>query len=73
LHEKTEPKFFISPPFTIMSFLQLDALHVFVTGAAGGIGSAIVDEFLGKEPPWKAPYQIYFHKVIANSSLRTRL
>jgi NAD(P)-dependent dehydrogenase (short-subunit alcohol dehydrogenase family) len=30
-----------------MSFLQLDGLHVFVTGAAGGIGSAIVDEFLG--------------------------
>lgn len=30
-----------------MSFLELEALHVFVTGAAGGIGSAIVDEFLG--------------------------
>jgi hypothetical protein len=32
----------------IMSFLELEGLHVFVTGAAGGIGSAIVDEFLGK-------------------------
>ena len=30
-----------------MSFLELGGLHVFVTGAAGGIGSAIVDEFLG--------------------------
>jgi NAD(P)-dependent dehydrogenase (short-subunit alcohol dehydrogenase family) len=29
------------------SFLELEGLHVFVTGAAGGIGSAIVDEFLG--------------------------
>lgn len=37
-----------------MSFLQLDALHVFVTGAAGGIGSAIVDEFLGKQPPLRS-------------------
>jgi NAD(P)-dependent dehydrogenase (short-subunit alcohol dehydrogenase family) len=25
----------------------LEGLHVFVTGAAGGIGSAIVEEFLG--------------------------
>lgn len=31
---------------TRMSFLQLEGLHVFVTGAAGGIGGAIVDEFL---------------------------
>ncbi|KAJ8111856.1 hypothetical protein OPT61_g5645 [Boeremia exigua] len=30
------------------SFLQLRGLHVFVTGAAGGIGSAIVQEFLGQ-------------------------
>ncbi|KAF2127124.1 polysaccharide deacetylase family protein-like protein [Dothidotthia symphoricarpi CBS 119687] len=32
----------------MMSFLQLDGLHVFVTGAAGGIGSAIVEEFLAQ-------------------------
>jgi NAD(P)-dependent dehydrogenase (short-subunit alcohol dehydrogenase family) len=31
-----------------MSFLGLEGLHVFVTGAAGGIGSAAVDEFLSK-------------------------
>lgn len=31
-----------------MSFLELEGLHVFVTGAAGGIGSAIVEEFLGR-------------------------
>lgn len=30
------------------SFLGLDGLHVFVTGAAGGIGSQAVREFLGK-------------------------
>jgi nucleoside-diphosphate-sugar epimerase len=30
-----------------MSFLELEGLHVFVTGAAGGIGGAIVAEFLG--------------------------
>lgn len=30
-----------------MSFLGLQGLHVFVTGAVGGIGSALVDEFLG--------------------------
>lgn len=30
-----------------MSFLGLEGLHVFVTGAAGGIGSAMVEEFLG--------------------------
>ncbi|ORY12262.1 polysaccharide deacetylase family protein-like protein [Clohesyomyces aquaticus] len=29
-----------------MSFLGLEGLHIFVTGAAGGIGSAIVQEFL---------------------------
>ncbi|KAF2005023.1 polysaccharide deacetylase [Amniculicola lignicola CBS 123094] len=29
-----------------MSFLNIEGLHVFVTGAAGGIGTAIVDEFL---------------------------
>ncbi|EDU46990.1 polysaccharide deacetylase [Pyrenophora tritici-repentis] len=31
-----------------MSFLELEGLHVFVTGAAGGIGSAIVNEFLAQ-------------------------
>ncbi|KAH9881655.1 hypothetical protein IAQ61_000382 [Plenodomus lingam] len=34
-----------------MSFLGLQGLHVFVTGAVGGIGSALVDEFLAVEPP----------------------
>jgi hypothetical protein len=37
---------------TTMSFLELKGLHVFVTGAAGGIGSAIVEEFLGR---WQSP------------------
>ena len=32
----------------MQSFLQLEDLHVFVTGAAGGIGSAIVQEFLNQ-------------------------
>ncbi|OAK95771.1 NAD(P)-binding protein [Phaeosphaeriaceae sp. SRC1lsM3a] len=31
-----------------MSFLELEGLHVFVTGAVGGIGSAIVEEFLAQ-------------------------
>ena len=31
-----------------MSFLGLENLHVFVTGAAGGIGSEVVDEFLSE-------------------------
>lgn len=31
------------------SFLQLSGLHVFVTGAAGGIGSVIVQEFLEQD------------------------
>ncbi|KAF1839225.1 polysaccharide deacetylase [Decorospora gaudefroyi] len=31
-----------------MSFLELEGLHVFVTGGAGGIGSAIVKEFLAQ-------------------------
>lgn len=29
------------------SFLGLEGLHVFITGAAGGIGSQAVREFLG--------------------------
>lgn len=33
-----------------MSFLQLENLHAFVTGAAGGIGEAVVDELLGTQP-----------------------
>jgi NAD(P)-dependent dehydrogenase (short-subunit alcohol dehydrogenase family) len=31
-----------------MSFLGLEGYHVFVTGAAGGIGSQAVKEFLGE-------------------------
>ncbi|KAF2461679.1 polysaccharide deacetylase [Lineolata rhizophorae] len=31
-----------------MSFLGIEGLHVFVTGAAGGIGHAIVEEFLAQ-------------------------
>ena len=31
-----------------MTFLALDGYHAFVTGARGGIGSAIVRELLGK-------------------------
>lgn len=31
-----------------MSFLGLEGLHVFVTGAAGGIGRQAVQEFLGE-------------------------
>ncbi|KAF2872640.1 hypothetical protein BDV95DRAFT_492066 [Massariosphaeria phaeospora] len=31
-----------------MSFLELEGLHVFVTGAAGGIGRAVVEEFLAR-------------------------
>lgn len=31
-----------------MSFLGLEGLHVFITGAAGGIGSEVVKEFLGQ-------------------------
>lgn len=33
-------------PSSIMSFLGLEGLHVFVTGAAGGIGREVVREFL---------------------------
>lgn len=31
-----------------MSFLGLEGLHVFITGAAGGIGGQAVKEFLGR-------------------------
>jgi hypothetical protein len=30
-----------------MSFLAIEGLHAFVTGASGGIGQAIVEELLG--------------------------
>lgn len=31
------------------SFLGIESCHVFVTGAAGGIGRAVVKEFLGRK------------------------
>lgn len=31
------------------SFLGIESCHVFITGAAGGIGSAVVKEFLGRK------------------------
>lgn len=30
------------------SFLELEGLHAFVTGSAGGIGVEVVNEFLGE-------------------------
>lgn len=30
------------------SFLELEGLHAFVTGSAGGIGIEVVNEFLGE-------------------------
>lgn len=33
---------------TTASFLNLEGAHVFVTGAAGGVGIAVVREFLGR-------------------------
>jgi NAD(P)-dependent dehydrogenase (short-subunit alcohol dehydrogenase family) len=33
----------------VSSFLGLEGLHVFITGAAGGIGGAAVKEFLSME------------------------
>jgi FlaA1/EpsC-like NDP-sugar epimerase len=44
-----------------MSFLGLEGLHVFVTGAAGGIGSAIVKEFLGMSTSGLFHYEHYLH------------
>lgn len=32
-----------------MSYLAIEGYHAFVTGAAGGIGSAIVKELLGED------------------------
>lgn len=32
-----------------MSYLGIEGLHAFVTGARGGIGSAIVDELAGED------------------------
>jgi hypothetical protein len=29
------------------TFLSLEDLHVFVTGAAGGVGGVVIKEFLG--------------------------
>ena len=36
----------LTSPSFLMTFLGLEGLHVFVTGAAGGIGSEVVREFL---------------------------
>lgn len=33
----------------VMSFLGLEGYHVFITGAAGGIGGQAVKEFLGMD------------------------
>jgi len=33
------------------SFLGIESCHVFVTGGAGGIGRAVVKEFLGRKFP----------------------
>lgn len=35
------------------SFLDIADKHVFITGAAGGIGLAVVEEFLGRT--WTGP------------------
>jgi len=35
-------------PAMSSSFLGIEGCHAFVTGAAGGIGSAIVKELLGR-------------------------
>jgi hypothetical protein len=34
-------------PTPLMSYLAIEGCHAFVTGALGGIGSAIVEELLG--------------------------
>ena len=41
------------------SFLGLEGLHVFITGAAGGIGSCAVGEFLGKSGGRRSLIQPY--------------
>ena len=41
-----------------MSYLALEGYHAFVTGARGGIGSAIVSQLLGT-----AQVQLYNHEI----------
>ena len=57
------------------SFLELEGLHVFVTGAAGGIGSAIVEEFLGTYNDFnqlsQQLFNIYYH-LLLHSTCSTR-
>ena len=51
----------LASPSFIMSFLGLEGLHVFVTGAAGGIGSEVVREFLSM-------FAEAFHSMLRHSS-----
>ncbi|EMD97636.1 carbohydrate esterase family 4 protein [Bipolaris maydis ATCC 48331] len=48
-----------------MSFLKLEGLHAFCTGAAGGIGSAIVDELLAQG------CKVTAHDLVPNSLAST--
>lgn len=58
-----------------MSFLGLEGLHVFVTGAAGGIGGQAVQEFLGMyvfaSSSWQASTDKHFLQIKAAKSLST--
>lgn len=47
-HSSKEPG--VESKYKNMSFLAIEGLHAFVTGASGGIGQAIVKELLGTAP-----------------------